>query len=53
MHLYRCSECDAGVSTGVTDAGVCIPVVCALAVVRADVGIAGVGHITAFFHVDL
>lgn len=39
--------------TRVTDAGVCIPVVCALAVVRADVGVAGVGHITAFFHVDL
>lgn len=39
--------------TWVTDTGVCAPVVAALAVLRADVGVAGVGQVTAVLHADL
>ncbi len=39
--------------TWVTDAGVCAPVIAAVAVLRADVGVAGVGQVAAVFHADL
>lgn len=39
--------------TWVTDAGVDAPVVAAVAVLGADVGVAGVGHVAAVFHADL
>lgn len=39
--------------TWVTDAGVCAPVVAAVAVLGADVGVARVSHVAAVFHADL
>lgn len=39
--------------TWVTDAGVCAPVVAAVAVLGADVGVARVSHVAAIFHTDL
>lgn len=39
--------------TWVTDAGVCAPVVAAVAVLGADVGVARVSHVAAVFHTDL
>lgn len=39
--------------TWVTDTGVCAPVVAALAVLRADVGVAGVGQVAAVLYADL
>lgn len=39
--------------TWVADTGVCAPVIAAVTVLRADVGVTGVGHVTAVLHVDL
>lgn len=39
--------------TWVADTGVCAPVVAALAVLRADVGVAGVVQVAAVLHADL
>lgn len=39
--------------TWVTDAGVGAPLVAAVAVLGADVGVARVGHVAAVFHADL
>lgn len=39
--------------TWVTDTGVRAPVVAAVAVLRADVGVAGVSQVAAVFHADL
>lgn len=39
--------------TWVTDTGVCAPVVTAVAVLRADVGVAGVSQVAAVLHADL
>lgn len=39
--------------TWVTDTGVCAPVIAAVAVLRADVGVAGVSQVAAVFHADL
>jgi len=39
--------------TRVTDTGVRAPVVAAVAVLRADVGVAGVSQVAAVFHADL
>lgn len=39
--------------TWVADTGVCAPVVAALAVLRADVGVAGVIQVAAVLHADL
>lgn len=39
--------------TWVTDAGVRVPVVAAVAVVRTDVGVARVVHVAAVLHADL
>lgn len=39
--------------TWVTDTGVCAPVIAAVAVVRADVGVTGVVQVAAILHMDL
>lgn len=39
--------------TGVADAGVGAPVVAAVALRRAEVGVAGVGHVAAVLNADL
>lgn len=39
--------------TWVTDTGVCAPVIAAVAVLGADVGVAGVRQVTAVLHADL
>lgn len=39
--------------TWVADAGVCAPVVAAVAVLRADVGVTGVLQVAAVLHADL
>lgn len=39
--------------TWVADTGVCAPVIAAVAVVRADVGVTGVGQIAPVLYMDL
>lgn len=39
--------------TWVTDTGVCAPVIAAVAVLGADVGVAGISQVAAVFHADL